>query len=197
MLPLLVAPLFLLPDMIEIAQILNRYYLPGEPITVLLWRHSQQVATLATKIAHNNPHLHIDLTFLHEAAMLHDIGVFRTYAPSIYCHGNAQYIQHGIIGAELLRAEGLEAHARVCECHIGVGLSIQDIIEQNLPLPHRDMLPETLEEKLVCYADNFFSKSQPDVQRTFTQVRNSIARFGNENVERFDKLAQLFGKIDD
>ncbi|MBR3950974.1 MAG: HDIG domain-containing protein [Bacteroidaceae bacterium] len=183
--------------MIEIAQILNRYYLPGEPITVLLWRHSQQVATLATKIAHNNPHLHIDLTFLHEAAMLHDIGVFRTNAPSIYCHGNAQYIQHGIIGAELLRAEGLEAHARVCECHIGVGLSIQDIIEQNLPLPHRDMLPETLEEKLVCYADNFFSKSQPDVQRTFTQVRNSIARFGNENVERFDKLAQLFGKIDD
>ena len=123
--------------------------------------------------------------------------VFRTNAPSIYCHGNAQYIQHGIIGAELLRAEGLEAHARVCECHIGVGLSIQDIIEQNLPLPHRDMLPETLEEKLVCYADNFFSKSQPDVQRTFTQVRNSIARFGNENVERFDKLAQLFGKIDD
>lgn len=197
MLPLLVAPLFLLPDMIEIAQILNQYYLPGEPITVLLWRHSQQVATLATKIAHNNPHLHIDLTFLHEAAMLHDIGVFRTNAPSIYCHGNAQYIQHGIIGAELLRAEGLEAHARVCECHIGVGLSIQDIIEQNLPLPHRDMLPETLEEKLVCYADNFFSKSQPDVQRTFTQVRNSIARFGNENVERFDKLAQLFGKIDD
>ena len=197
MLPLLVAPLFLLPNMIEIAQILNRYYLPGEPITVLLWRHSQQVATLATKIAHNNPHLHIDLTFLHEAAMLHDIGVFRTNAPSIYCHGNAQYIQHGIIGAELLRAEGLEAHARVCECHIGVGLSIQDIIEQNLPLPHRDMLPETLEEKLVCYADNFFSKSQPDVQRTFTQVRNSIARFGNENVERFDKLAQLFGKIDD
>lgn len=194
---MLVAPLFLLPDMIEIAQILNRYYLPGEPITVLLWRHSQQVATLATKIAHNNPHLHIDLTFLHEAAMLHDIGVFRTNAPSIYCHGNAQYIQHGIIGAELLRAEGLEAHARVCECHIGVGLSIQDIIEQNLPLPHRDMLPETLEEKLVCYADNFFSKSQPDVQRTFTQVRNSIARFGNENVERFDKLAQLFGKIDD
>ena len=194
---MLVAPLFLLPNMIEIAQILNRYYLPGEPITVLLWRHSQQVATLATKIAHNNPHLHIDLTFLHEAAMLHDIGVFRTNAPSIYCHGNAQYIQHGIIGAELLRAEGLEAHARVCECHIGVGLSIQDIIEQNLPLPHRDMLPETLEEKLVCYADNFFSKSQPDVQRTFTQVRNSIARFGNENVERFDKLAQLFGKIDD
>jgi uncharacterized protein len=57
------------------------------------------------------------------------------------------------------------------------------------------MQPETLEEKLVCYADNFFSKSQPDVQRTFAQVRNSIARFGNDNIERFDALAQLFGEV--
>jgi uncharacterized protein len=179
--------------MIDIAKILYRYYQPGEPITTLLWKHSEQVAALAVEIARNNPHLPIDIDFLHEAAMLHDIGVFRTHAPSIHCHGSAHYIQHGIIGAELLRAEGLEAHARVCERHIGVGLTANDIIAQNLPLPHRDMLPETLEEKLVCYADNFFSKSQPDKQRTFTQVHQSIARFGKENEDRFWTLAQLFG----
>ena len=181
--------------MIDIAKILYRYYQPGEPITTLLWKHSEQVAALAVEIARNNPNLHIDIDFLHEAAMLHDIGVFRTHAPSINCHGSAHYIQHGIIGAELLRAEGMEAHARVCERHIGVGLTIDDIVSQNLPLPHRDMQPETLEEKLVCYADNFFSKSQPDVQRTFAQVRNSIARFGNGNIERFEALAQLFGEV--
>ena len=192
MLPQWVTPLFYYFSMIDIAKIINRYYQPGEPITTLLWKHSEQVAALAKDIALANPHLNIDLTFLYEAAMLHDIGVFRTHAPSIHCHGNAHYIQHGIIGAELLRAEGLEAHARVCERHIGVGLTANDIITQNLPLPHRDMLPETIEEKLVCYADNFFSKSQPDVQRTFTQVRDSIARFGNDNIERFDALAQLF-----
>ncbi|MBO7318136.1 MAG: phosphohydrolase, partial [Bacteroidales bacterium] len=117
--------------------------------------------------------------------------------PSIHCHGKAHYIQHGIIGAQLLRAEGLEAHARVCERHIGVGLTANDIIAQNLPLPHCDMLPETLEEKLVCYADNFFSKSQPDVERTFAQVHRSIARFGKENEERFFALVRLFGKIND
>lgn len=181
--------------MIEIAKILNKYYRPGEPITTLLWKHSEQVASLAVEIARNNPHLPIDLTFLHEAAMLHDIGVFRTHAPSIHCQGDAHYIQHGIIGAELLRAEGLEAHARVCERHIGVGLTINDIVAQDLPLPHRDMLPETLEEKLVCYADNFFSKSRPDVQRTMSQVRNSIARFGDDNIKRFNTLVELFGEV--
>ncbi len=181
--------------MIEIAKILNKYYRPGEPITTLLWKHSEQVASLAVEIARNNPHLPIDLAFLHEAAMLHDIGVFRTHAPSIHCQGDAHYIQHGIIGAELLRAEGLEAHARVCERHIGVGLTINDIVAQDLPLPHRDMLPETLEEKLVCYADNFFSKSRPDVQRTMAQVRNSIARFGDDNVKRFNALVEVFGEV--
>ena len=181
--------------MIEIAKILNKYYRPGEPITTLLWKHSEQVASLAVEIARNNPHLPIDLAFLHEAAMLHDIGVFRTHAPSIHCQGDAHYIQHGIIGAELLRAEGLEAHARVCERHIGVGLTINDIVAQDLPLPHRDMLPETLEEKLVCYADNFFSKSKPDIQRTMAQVRNSRARFGDDNVKRFNALVELFGEV--
>ena len=179
--------------MIDISKILNKYYHPGEPITELLWKHSQQVASLAETIARANPQLPIDLAFLYEAAMLHDIGVYRTYAPSIHCHGDAHYIQHGVIGAELLRSEGLEAHARVCERHIGVGLTASDIAAQNLPLPHCDMLPETLEEKLVCYADNFFSKSQPDIQRTFAQVHQSIARFGKENEERFLALAQLFG----
>ena len=181
--------------MIDIANILNRYYRPGEAITELLWKHSQQVASLAETIARANPHLPIDLTFLYEAAMLHDIGVYRTHAPSIHFHGDAHYIQHGVIGAQLLRAEGLEAHARVCERHIGVGLTVDDIVSQNLPLPHCDMLHETLEEKLVCYADNFFSKSQPDIQRTFAQVHKSIARFGVKNEERFMALAQLFGEI--
>lgn len=197
MLPTRVAPLFCNRTftMIDIDRIYDLYYSPGEPITELLRKHSLQVATLAREIALNNPHLPIDLTLLHEAAMLHDIGVFRTHAPSIHCHGNAHYMQHGIIGAALLRANGLERHARVCERHIGVGLTANEIIAQNLPLPPCDMLPETLEEKLVCYADNFFSKSHPDVQRTFTQVRNSIARFGNENIARFDALAQLFGLV--
>ncbi len=181
--------------MIDIAHIFAKYYQPHSPLWQLVWQHSEQVARLAQEIAQARPHLDINSTFLYEAAMLHDIGVFRTHAPSIMCNGDAPYLQHGLIGAELLRAEGLEAHALVCERHIGVGLTVEDIRRQNLPLPHRDMMPITPEEKLVCYADNFFSKSQPAHMRTFEQVRASVARFGENNLQRFDDLAQLFGNV--
>ena len=180
----------------NVEEIIEKYYEGQEDLKQLLLLHSQQVARKAMEVLDLHPEISADRTFVYEAAMLHDIGVFRTHAPSIHCHGDAHYIQHGVIGAQLLRAEGLEAHARVCERHIGVGLTVDDIVSQNLPLPHCDMLPETLEEKLVCYADNFFSKSQPDIQRTLAQVHKSIARFGAENEERFIALAQLFGDID-
>ncbi len=182
--------------MTDIAQIFARYYQPQAPLTQLVWQHSEQVARLALAIADNNKHLPIDRTFLYEAAMLHDIGVFRTHAPSIMCVGDAPYLQHGLIGAQLLRDEGLEAHALVCERHIGVGLTAEEIARQGLPLPHRDMLPITIEEKLVCYADNFFSKSRPATVRTFEQVSNAVARFGVENVQRFEALVRLFGRVD-
>lgn len=183
--------------MIDITTIFERYYPAGKPLSTLVWNHCQQVATLALDIAKGHTQLDIDLDLLYEAAMLHDIGVFATHAPSILCVGDEPYMRHGIIGARLLREEGLEAHARVCERHIGVGLTSTEIVTQQLPLPHEDMLPETLEEKLICYADNFFSKSHPESMRTFTQVRNGIARFGEDNVARFDALAQLFGRIND
>ena len=43
--------------------------------------------------------------------------------------------------------------------HTGAGLTKKEIIEQELPLPQQDFLPETTEEKLICYADKFFSKT--------------------------------------
>lgn len=178
--------------MTDIAAIFRKYYDPDAPLTRLVWRHSLCVAERCRRIADACAHLSIDKPFLYEAAMLHDIGVFRTHAPSILCCGDAPYLCHGLIGAELLRAEGLERHALVCERHIGVGLTVDDIEKQNLPLPRRDMLPLTLEEKLVCYADNFFSKSRPEVEKSFEQVRAGVARFGEENLRRFDALAQLF-----
>lgn len=183
--------------MIDVKALYDRYYPEGEALSTLVWNHCKQVAVLAHDIAVAHPQLNIDLDFLHEAAMLHDIGVFATHAPSILCMGSEPYLRHGIIGAELLRSEGYEAHARVCERHIGVGLTASDIATQQLPLPEQDMLPETIEEKLICYADNFFSKSHPTQMRTFTQVRNSVARFGEENLKRFEELVALFGRIND
>ena len=124
--------------------------------------------------------------------MLHDIGVYQCDAPSIHCHGTEPYIRHGVIGAELLRQEGYERHARVAERHTGTGLTLQQIERQNLPLPHQDYQPQTLEEEMVCYADKFYSKSPPERVRTVLEAAQSLEKFGREGVDKFLMWAKKF-----
>ncbi len=85
-------------------------------------------------------------------------------------------------------------HGLVCDRHIGVGLSSRDIQQQNLPLPPRDMVPKSLEERIIAYADLFFSKD-PGLQegeKTAEDVRASLSRFGAEKVAIFNEWHGLF-----
>ena len=165
---------------------------PSELKTILL-EHSKGVARKALAIAESHKELGIDTQFVEEAAMLHDIGIIKCDAPGICCYGSEPYIRHGRIGAEMLRERNLPRHARVCERHTGAGLSKKEIIEQQLPLPHEDFLPETVEEKLICYADKFFSKTRPKEEKTIEHVERSLAKFGQEGLVRFREWEQLFG----
>lgn len=172
--------------------IIDKYYPEENELRRILMIHSRSVADKALAIAEAHPELHIDKQFVEEAAMLHDIGIFRTNAPSIYCFGAEPYICHGTIGAQLMREEGFPQHALVCERHTGSGLSLLEIERQNLPVPHHDMLPLSLEEKLICYADKFFSKTHLEREKTVEQARNSLLKFGEEGIARFDTWIQLF-----
>ena len=172
--------------------IINQYYPEENKLKHILLVHSRSVANKALAIVDQHPELHINRQFVEEAAMLHDIGIFKCNAPGIQCFGNAPYIQHGRIGAELLRNEGYPQHARVCERHTGAGLTKKEIIEQELPLPQQDFLPETTEEKLICYADKFFSKTHLDVEKTFEQAVKSLEKFGIDGVERFTAWHHCF-----
>lgn len=125
--------------------------------------------------------------------MLHDIGIFKCDAAGILCFGTEPYICHGRIGAELLRSEGFPRHARVCERHTGAGITKAQIIAQNLPLPQQDFLPETMEEKVICYADKFFSKTHLDREKTIEQAEKSLSKFGEEGVLRFREWEKCFG----
>jgi len=140
--------------------LIHKYYAGQPELEQILLTHSRQVADLCMQICDRHPELGLDRQFLREAAMLHDIGILRTNAPGIQCFGTEHYIRHGLIGGEMLRAEGLPRHARVAERHTGTGLTPEAIQRQNLPLPLQDYSPETLEEQLVCYADKFFSKTK-------------------------------------
>ena len=179
--------------MLDYIKILEKHYSRGSELYNLLIAHSQQVANLAKELADRNPQLNIDYDFVYEAAMLHDIGIYKTHAPAIHCVGDMPYICHGYLGREILEAEGLLRHALVCEHHTGSGLTLEEIIAQRLPLPQRDMLPTTIEEKLVCYADKFYSKSRIAPTKPIEKVQAEMARFGEASLNRFNELTTLFG----
>ncbi len=174
-------------------RIIDKYYPEDNGLRHILLTHSQSVARKALQIVVSHPELGLDPDFIFSAAMLHDIGIVGTDAPGIECHGTEPYIRHGVIGAAMLRAEGCEErYARICERHTGAGLSLDDIISQALPLPHHSLLPETLEEQLICYADKFFSKSHLDREKSIEQAERSLSKFGEAGVVRFRQWVEIF-----
>jgi uncharacterized protein len=157
--------------------------------------HCQAVTDLALRIAKSRPELGADMEKLELGGMLHDIGIFLTDSPDFGCFGQLPYIMHGFKGRELLEKEGLEEIAPVCERHIGVGITIKDIEERNLPLPKRDMTPRTIEEKIICYADKFFSKSASNLMlpKPIEKVKRSISKHGEDKWKIFEGMIELFG----
>lgn len=181
-------------------KIINHYY--KEPkLKEILTVHSRKVAEKALDICRKHPELGLNPDDVENAAMLHDIGIVRCDAAGIDCFGKEPYLCHGRIGAGMLREDAelfglskdeIEHFARVCERHTGAGLTKEDIINQGLPLPAQDFLPETTMEKVICYADKFFSKTHPDREKPLEKVLKSLKRFGDDNVVRFMEWHKLF-----
>ncbi len=181
-------------EKIDPLAIISKYYDPGSVSNMILVEHGRAVAAKALDIARRLAYLKPDMEFIEEAALLHDIGIFMTNAPEIGCYGDEDYICHGFLGRDLLEKEGLPVHALVCERHVGVGLTVRDIDRLFPMLPRRDMQPVSTEEKIICYADKFFSK-RPDVlhmEKPIEAVRLVINRYGAEKLQEFDNMSRLF-----
>ena len=144
-------------------ELIHKYCSGNEPLEQVLLRHSSDVAQRALKIARMHPELGADETFL--------------------C---------GILGAEILRSEGLPRHARVAERHTGTGLTASEITKQGLPLPPRDFTPESIEEQIVCYADKFYSKTCLDAEKTPEQALRTLEKFGSEGLAVFRAWMERF-----
>jgi len=177
----------------EPIDIIAKYYKPRSKAYQILVSHSNLVTEKALKIAHGHKELIPDLTFIEEAAMLHDIGIFKTNAPNLYCFGEYPYLCHGYLGYELLTSEGYPDHGLVCERHTGVGITMEEIIKEKLPLPLRDFIPVSVEEQIICFADKFFSKSGDILhEKSVDEARKSIKKFGEKNTARFDQWCEIF-----
>lgn len=175
--------------------IINKFYKPGSETRKILVTHSNAVAKKALKAAKRVSHLNPDYRFVKEAALLHDIGIFYTNAASLGCTGKYPYVSHGYLGRKLLEDIGLPRHALVCERHVGVGLTLDEIQKHRLPLPKRDAVPISIEEQIVCYADKFFSKKKDHngEEQPVEAVLKQIEAYGQDKVERFKAWVDLFG----
>ena len=176
----------------NVQAIINKYYTPGTKLYDIYMSHAEDVKNKALRIVQQHPELAVDVRFIEEAAMLHDIAIFQTHAPHIACEGTMPYICHGYLGRELLIAEGFPKHGLVCERHTGVGLRLEEILNRELPVPHRDMQPLSLEEKIVCFADKFYSKSQVGREKPVKKIRSGLKKHGKYQIKVFDEWCELF-----
>ena len=174
--------------------IINEYYKPGSETYAMLLGHGKSVARKALDAAAKVPNLNPDITFIQEAAMLHDIAIFMTDAPELCCTGKHPYVCHGYLGREILENKGLFKHAMVCERHVGVGITAEEIRHYELPLPARDMVPISIEEQIICFADKFFSKNglSMETEKPVEEILGNLAHYGPDKVKTFESWLALF-----
>ena len=177
-------------------EILAEYYDRRSKTFEILVTHGEQVALKAIEAAEQVSHLKPDHDFIVNAAMLHDIGILQTDSPGLECSGRHPYICHGILGRELLEKIGRPEYGLICERHVGVGISADDVRQFKLPLPARDMLPLTIEEHIICYADKFFSKNGSNdkkaEEKSVESIVRGLKRYGADKVKRFQKWVEMF-----
>lgn len=173
---------------------LHKKYAPSDVAFNLVYGHCQIVWSIARDLIERN-HVKVDREVVRAGCLLHDIGVYTLFNGDVLDGKN--YITHGIRGEELLRQEGYDERLiRIASHHTGVGLSADDIVQEKLPLPQKDYLAETPEERLVMYADKFHSKTQPPQFNSVAWYGDHVAQFGENKRRQFMAMVHEFGEPD-
>ena len=172
----------------EQAIALLKKYSSNNSVFQKVLQHSKavQLAALSIASAIKKRRHKIDLDLIKTASLLHDIGRFT-------CPQRTKFsLQHGIEGAKILRKEKLPRHARIAETHLGAGITKIEIIKQKLPLPKKDFLPKTIEQKVIAYADNLIFKDR------LGTVSEIVERFEREKLPLSAKtrLIKLHNEIE-
>jgi len=178
---------------IDYFAVIHKYISPASNLYRVYIPHASLVTAKALSIATRLKLSTEQLRFIEEASMLHDIGVVDV-EPYAEASKARPYLCHATIGRAILEREGLARHALVAERHVGVGISREEILERQLPLPPRDMLAESLEERIICWADLFFSKSTHMLwnEKSVDEVRKSVARYGERQLDVFSRWLEEF-----
>jgi uncharacterized protein len=174
---------------------LHEKHAPTPEALDLVYTHCLIVRDIAEQL-HARSGAGLDIELIRAGSLLHDVGVYRLYDRNGELdHSN--YIRHGVLGHELLLDEGFpEEICRFASRHTGVGLTREDVLRQELPLPPADYVAETGEETLVMYADKFHTKTTPPAFLTADAYAASVRRFGEDKVAAFESMRAVFGDPD-
>lgn len=126
--------------------------------------HCIAVEKVATEIAKacKKRGLNVNVKLVQVGALLHDIGRSKTHS-----------VDHAIVGAEIARSLNLpEAIVSIIERHVGGGITVEEA--KNLGWPVKSYIPETLEEKIVSYADKLIEGSER------VSIEETIKRFSKK-----------------
>jgi len=127
--------------------------------------HCKAVHEVAMRIAEKTD---VNLSIVKAGSLLHDIGRSHT-------HG----IDHGIVGGRIAKKLGLSPKIiRIIERHVGAGLT--PTVAKSFGLPYKEFMPKTLEEKIVCHADNLIDDCsrvpiEVEVQRALQENHKEYA----------------------
>jgi uncharacterized protein len=153
--------------------------------------HCRKVSIVAEKIAESckNKGLKVDVHLVEIGALLHDIGRSKTNS-----------INHPLIGANIARKFSLpEEVVTIIERHIGGGITANEA--KQLGWPIRDYIPQTLEEKIVSYADKLVDGSRLiPIEQTLLKLTKQLGK-QHPAISRVkaihEELTSLIGNFDD
>ncbi len=146
--------------------------------------HCKGVSRKAVEIAQNFPEADVELVRI--GGLLHDIGRSRTNS-----------IEHAVIGASMLEDLGYsDKIVKIVERHIGTGLTEEDAEDMGLPV--KSYVPQTIEELIVSHADNLFNGSDEiDVEFRVNKWKRKLGE-NHPSIEQFKRNhKKLVGQFED
>jgi uncharacterized protein len=128
-------------------------------------RHMEAVCQFAVEMAEDcrRRGYKINVQLVEIGALLHDIGRARTHS-----------VHHAMAGAEIAKKIGLpEQVIRIIKRHVGGGITQKEA--RKLGWPKDIYTPETLEEKIVSYADKLIEGARRvPINRTIEELSQEL-----------------------
>lgn len=148
-------------------------------------RHCKAVAALATKIARacKRRQSNVNIQLVEVGSLLHDIGRSRTH-----------HVDHVIKGVEIAKSLNLpNSVVSIIECHVGGGITPDEAKKMGWPV--KSYLPQTMEEKIVNYADKLIERSQRvPIERTIQKFSIELGA-SHPSIKRMKELHDEFSSL--